>query len=156
VPRSRSTAARCRASARGRVRAWAEARYLVPRSQGVPASTFEATIDLFTAALGGALLFDVGPVRIGPSLELEAGGLRGRGRGEEAPRRRVLPWLAVLIGAEAELPVAARYALALGVAAGVPLARPAFQLEGEPAFYETRPVTARVTLAARLRLGSVK
>lgn len=138
------------------LRARADAHYLIARRSEDPSSALEAAIDLFAGALGVAWLLKLGALRVGPALSLEGGVVRGRGRGERAPREARLPWGALLAGAESELPVGRRVALTAGLALGLPLWRPAFHLADEPAFYTTAPVTARLTLGARLQLRPEK
>jgi hypothetical protein len=135
---------------RAALRLWADARYLVGR-ESAQSELARVQVDLFALALGVAYLWQVGPVGLGPQLELELGLLRGKAV-VDASGSAVAPWIAGLGGAvlEADLgPVA----LVLALALGVPLLRPEFEAHDPDDVYATRPITGRAQLGVKIPLG---
>jgi len=137
---------------RAAVRVWLDVRYVVGR-ESAQDELARVQIDLFAVALGGAYLWQLGPVGLGPMLELELGASRGQAA-SDANGSASAPWIAPLGGGllEADLgPVA----LVLALALGVPLLRPEFEAQDPDDVYTTRPVTGRAQLGLKSPLGRV-
>jgi hypothetical protein len=138
-----------------RWRAWLDLRYLPARTASARNQDLEARVDLFAAALGGAYVWGFGSFRVGPALELEAGALRARGRGQVRSRTDAARWGAVELGAVGAYRATERIGVELGLFAGVPLRRPELGAQGlVDSFYTTSPATMRLALGARVSLGS--
>lgn len=86
--------------------------------------------------------------------EAGAGLMRGRGVGVDTPQVTTLPW--VWLGADAGIEwwLGDRVAITMGVAIIGSLARPAFDIAGSSASYETPPVSARAQLGLVIRFDS--
>jgi hypothetical protein len=135
---------------------WIDARYLVARRTGDNDSSLLADVDLFAAGLGAAWLWKLGPVQLGPLLELEAGLLRARGQGERNAQAAASAWLAPALGARVDTQLSRRTAASLYGAASLPLWRPGVQLGDEAAFYTTPPSGFRLGFVIRVGIGSTK
>jgi hypothetical protein len=137
-----------------RPKLWLDARYGIARESNHSAEA-RSEIDLFALALGGAYAWQLGPVWLGPALELELGALRGRAAGAREAGSRAAPWIAAFAGAllGADL---GRVTLTVSTALGVPLLRPEFQLEGQTNVYETSAITGRAQLGVSVPLGDLK
>jgi hypothetical protein len=140
---------------RRRFHGWAEARYLVARRAYDQDSSLIADIDLFMGALGLAKLWKLGPVRLGPCLEVELGALRARGAGERDASTRASVWVSSPVGVLVSYPRAGRVAdLGMSALVSVPWLRTPFALGEEQPFYTTRKASFRVALWLALDLRS--
>jgi hypothetical protein len=133
---------------RAMIRGWAEARYVIPRRARDNDSTLVADLDLFAAVLGVARLWKVGPLAIGPCVELELGALRARAEGELEARTRTTLWLGASAGALLSYPRTGRPVADLGLAllASVPWLRQPFSLGDDAPFYTTSVAAFRLAL----------
>jgi hypothetical protein len=134
-------------------RSWLALRYLPARkARGVDV---DAQVDLFASALGGAHVWELGPIKLGPAAELELGALRARDvRGRVSAQNDAGPWGSALFGALAAYGATKRIGVELGLYVGVPLWRPELSVRNASSFYTTAPVTMRLALTARVSLGS--
>jgi hypothetical protein len=136
------------------LRFWGEARMLVPReaSEG-PTS---ANLSLYTAALGGAYTWQLGPIALGPALAFELGWLRAIGTSDESPRNADALWLEPYAGLTSALQLGRRLALTAELYAGAPIFPPSLARlpKGTPPFYETRPFTLQAALGLQVALGT--
>lgn len=134
-------------------RVWLDGRYLLARARADDDSRLVGKIDLFAGALGVARLWNVGGFLLGPLLEAELGSLRGRAHGGELARAHASAfWGSAQLGAVLERALGERVSLALAAQASLPWSRPQFGLLGEPAFYTTGHVAARLGLSVRVKL----
>ena len=137
-------------------RIWIEGRYLWARARSDDDSRSVGKVDLFAGALGAAWLWKLGRFALGPLLEVELGALRGRAHGELARSHAGAFWGSAQLGALLERAWLDRVSLALSAQASLPWSRPQFGLSGEPAFYTTGHVAARLGLGVRVKLGFKK
>jgi hypothetical protein len=129
-------------------RSWADARYLVPRRARDDDSSLVADLELFSGAVGLAGLWKVGPLALGPCVELEIGALRARADGELDAHRRATLWLGSSAGLMLSRPRRARRVadLALALLASVPWLRQPFALGDEAPFYATSGLAFRAAM----------
>jgi hypothetical protein len=130
------------------VRGWAEARYFIPRRARDTDSSLVADFDLFVGALGLARLWKVGPIALGPCVELEAGALRARAHGERDAHGQATLWLSSSAGAMLSYPRSGRRLAEVGLAllASIPWLRQPFALGAEAPFYTTGPTSVRAAI----------
>lgn len=130
------------------LRGWVDARYLIPRRARDTDSGLVADIDLFSGAIGLARLWKVGPLAVGPCVELEVGALRARAAGEQDSRTRATLWLGSSVGLMVSHPRSVRELADLGMSAlvSVPWLRQPFALGDEAPFYSTSRFAFRAAI----------
>lgn len=112
----------------------------------------DKTVSLFRAAAGPGVLylFDLGPVLLGPALDLQINWLLARVNDPHSSRRRFTHWMyRISAGLELHWQLAQRFALAAGAGLGVTPEREAYRYE---AIDHTVLVTPYVSWETRLGL----
>ena len=139
-----------------RLQFWIAGQYLLAQTALAQMADVRSSLDLMTGAAGAAYSWELGVVRLGPTLQVESGALRIKSEGTESVQGRTRrPWAAVLAGANLGLFPRAPVGLELNVWAGIPV-RPwplDVQGDGQRSFYTTERFTLRASLAVRISLG---
>jgi hypothetical protein len=132
-----------------------EARGLVPRSlAGLPEGG-SAQLGLWAGALGLAYRFQLGPVWLGPMLQLELGSLQLRATGVPEVRDINTLWAAGAAGAACELSLTSHWRLALNMLGSIPFTRPRFGLIGAPPNFTVPPAALRITFGIEFWFAAV-
>ncbi|MFT3927492.1 MAG: hypothetical protein QM778_33470 [Myxococcales bacterium] len=128
-------------------------RYLVPRDVDAPLPAgVQARIDLLAGALGAGFSLHHDRFSWGPRAELELGYLHGRSSGTIGGDDTGAFWASAWGGLTLAVRLHERVTVGAASLLGVPLRRPRFALQGEPAFYTTGPVGLRFFLALSVAL----
>jgi hypothetical protein len=132
-----------------------EARGIAPRSlTGLPEGG-AAQLGLWAGALGLAYRFRLGPVWLGPALQLEIGALQLRASGVPEAHDASTLWAAGAAGGTCELSLTPRWRLALNVLGSVPFTRPQFGLIGEPFRFTVPAAALRITFGVEFWFAAV-
>jgi len=106
--------------------------------------------ELLVGTARGAWLWTVGAWELAPTLGLEAGRARGRGRGVSTSLEGRALWLAASVGALATLH-AGSFGLTGELALLAPLTRPSFVIEGAGTVHTPAAVALRAGISAEFR-----
>lgn len=110
----------------------------LPRTRAIDGA--EGTLFLWSVGARGCGLPSVGRVSFPICLGVEAGQLRGRGRGVPLAREGALPWVAARPEVAVRVPLAAHVGLRAGFALLAPLVRPGFVFDGIGTLHRVGPV----------------
>jgi hypothetical protein len=131
-----------------------DGRYLFARRTRDGDSGLRADVDLFSAAAAASWRWRLGPLALGPLVELELGVLRAVGQGESAARSARAPWFSGALGLQLQPAVGGRISASLFALASVPFWRPGLQLGDEASFYTTSAVAFRLGIVVLLSVRS--